>query len=145
MRHLIPLLTAGLCGIGGVQAASAQAVAAPEYAVVVGAGSAYQTIGELVQVGRGAVAGLKCGAGRGTPGCESFARSVGAKVEAVSYKATGAVIYDLASSQLDFGVLTIEDAKVSIANGKVRALAVGAMAPRSPLPGTPTLAEAGYR
>lgn len=102
--------------------ALAQDASGPQFAVVVGAGSAYETTAELVQVARSASAGLKCGAGRGTPGCDGFARATGAKVVTVNYKAAGAVANDLSDGQLDFGLLSAEDAKLWVGNGKVRVL-----------------------
>lgn len=119
MKFLLPLL---LCALSGLGDASAQVGQAPDYVVVVGVGSPYETMGELVQVGRSAAVGLMCGAGRGTPGCDGFARATGVKVQTVIYKGTMPVVNDAASQTLDFGLITLDDAKALVGKAKVRIL-----------------------
>ncbi len=119
MKYLLTFLICGLTGLGD---ASAQAALAQDYVLVVGAGSPYQTAGELVKAARSGAVGLLCGAGRGTPGCDGFAKATGVKVESVMYRGTIPVLNDVVSRSLDFGLISADDAKALVGNSKLRIL-----------------------
>ena len=119
MKYLLTFLICGLTGFGD---ASAQAAVTQDYVLVVPVGSPYQTAGELVKAGRSGAAGLLCGAGRGTPGCDGFARATGVKVDTVMYKGTIPVLNDLVSRSLDFGLISVDDAKALVGHAKLRIL-----------------------
>ena len=139
----------------GAAFASADCVAQPrrvqEYVVVVTSSSPHRDIQGLVSAVRANPGRLNCGAGHPgtTPGgkaaCESFAKSIGAEVTTVPYKSFKAMVGDLNGRMVDFGVLAPDDAQTWMTSGKLRALAVSVDGSPSPLPGVPTMAEAGFR
>lgn len=76
-------------------------------------------------------------------GRELFFNIAGLEMRDVMYKGQPAMLADIASSQVSFGVVTIALAEPQIAEGRFRALAIAPQ--RAPsLPDVPTLAEAGY-
>jgi tripartite-type tricarboxylate transporter receptor subunit TctC len=139
------ILTALLLASVAMQHVDAQSPQPQEFVLVVGAGSPYETIGEVIKAARSMEAGLTCGASRGTPGCDHFARLTSTKVTVVRYLHSQAVVNDLAGEQLGLGLLTLAEAKAGTEAGKLRALAVSTGASSSPLPGVPLLTAAGAR
>lgn len=77
-------------------------------------------------------------------GQELFFSLTGLKLRDVMYKGQPAMIPDIASGQISFGLVTIALAAPHIADGKFRALAISAPRRAPGLPDVPTLAEAGY-
>jgi tripartite-type tricarboxylate transporter receptor subunit TctC len=140
-----------LTALLGSTAADAQPRRLQEYVVVVKGSSAHYDLASLVAALKAKPAVMNCGAGHpgSTPGgkasCDSFGQSTGTSFSTVPYKSFKAMVSDLNAGQVDFGVLSVDEAQTWIASGKLRALLVSVGAERSPLPGVPTLAEAGFR
>ena len=151
MNKLAHPLVLALTALLGSTAADAQPRRSQEYVVVVKGASAHTDLASLVAALKAKPGVMNCGAGHpgSTPGgkasCDSFGQSTGTSFTTLPYKSFKAMVSDLNAGQVEFGVLSVEEAQTWIASGKLRAVLVSVGAERSPLPGVPTLAEAGLR
>jgi len=117
--------------------------------MVVGADSAYKTLGELVAAAKakpGTINLGHAGIGSGTHlSTEKFIAAANIKVVEVPFKGTPEVIAAILSHNVDGYWAPISAGLSNIKSGKLRALAV-TTAKRSPtLPEVPTIAEAGVK
>ncbi len=110
-----------------------------------------RTLAELVALGKTTPGKLAYGsAGTGSPtflGVRMLEEGTGAKFTHVPYKGVGAAYADLLGGQVQFLFPDVASAISHLKAGKLRALAVTALAVTQStevLPGTPTFAEAGF-
>ena len=140
-----------LLGVVLGSASNAQPVRSQEYVLVVPAASPHADVASLVAALRSKPDRLNCGAGHpgSTPGgkssCEGFGRSTGTSFTTVHYKSFKAMVGDLNAGMVEFGVLSVDEAQTWIRSGKLKALVVSVGGEPSPLPGVPTLREAGFK
>lgn len=145
------LLCIAVATLLGATAADAQPRRQQEYVLVVAGSSKHLDVASLVADLRANPGRTNCGAGHlgSTPGgresCNSFGRSTGTNFTTVPYRSFKDMVSDLNAGQVDFGVLSVDEAQTWITSGKLRAVVVSVGAERSPLPGVPTLLQAGFR
>ncbi len=77
-------------------------------------------------------------------GQELFFSQTGLEMQNVMYKGQPAMLTDIASGQISFGLVTIALAGPHLAEGRFKALAISAPKRSPDLPDVPTVAEAGY-
>ena len=132
--------TADFAGVG--------LIGAPPNLFVVPASSPVRTVAELVEYAKarpGAVNVSNPGMGSSNHlGQELFFSVAKVRMTDVMYKGQPAMIPDIASGQIGFGLLTIALAVPHIRDGRLRALAISAPRRSPELPDVPTIAEAGY-
>ncbi len=111
--------------------------------VVVGAGSPYKSIKDLIDRAKLTKDGINYGsAGIGTPqhlGMEMFKHVTGLNATHVAYKGSGPALMELMSGGLDVIMESTAAATPHIRSGKLRVLAVTSEKPVADLPDTPTL------
>ena len=144
-------LCIALATLLGATSADAQPRRQQEYVLVVAGSSKHMDIASLVAALRANPGGTNCGAGHtgSTPGgresCNSFGRSTGTSFTTVPSRSFKDMVSDLNAGMVEFGMLSLDEAQTWITSGKLRALVVSAGAEPSPLPGVPTLSQAGLR
>lgn len=118
-------------------------------AVVVGAGSPYATVADLVAAAKRQPDGIVFGsAGNGTPGHltgELFAKAAGIKLKHIPYRGSAPAVTDLLGGQIPLMFDPVQSILSQVQGGKLRALAVSSQERSPVLPQVPTLAEAGLR
>lgn len=118
-------------------------------AVVVGAGSPYATIADLVVAAKRQPESIVFGsAGNGTPGHltgELFAKAAGIKLKHIPYRGSAPAVTDLLGGQIPLMFDPVQSILSQVQGGKLRALAVSSQERSPVLPQVPTLAEAGLR
>ena len=106
-----------------------------------------RTLAELFDLGRKRSGGLSMG----TPGLGSPSHLLGARValaanaplQSIHYRG-GAPLADVLTGRVDFAVVTLSTSRAFLADKRLRALALDAVARWSELPDVPVLAEIGY-
>ena len=117
--------------------------------VVVGAGSPYATVADLVAAAKrqpGSIAFAS--AGNGTPGHltgELFAKAAGVQLKHIPYRGSAPAITDLLGGQIPLMFDPVQSILSQVQGGKLRALAVSSRERSPVLPQVPTLAEAGLQ
>lgn len=149
MKNSILIIAA--CMTLSLTTANAQPTGKQEYVLVVSGASPHADIAKLVAAIRAQPGRFSCGAGHpgnspgGRAACISFSRLIGVDFNTFPYKSFKDMVGEINAKQVDFGVLPLDEAQTWIASGKLRALAVNSGSSPSPLPGVPTLADAGFR
>jgi tripartite-type tricarboxylate transporter receptor subunit TctC len=118
-------------------------------AVVAGAGTAWNTVAELVAAARREPGTIVFGsAGNGTPGHltgEMFAKAAGIELKHVPYKGSAPAITDLLGGQIPLMFDPVQSVLQHVQSGRLRALAVSSRTRSPVLAQVPTLAESGLR
>lgn len=107
-----------------------------------------RTVGELVKLARGNPSGIIYGSTGFATGthltAEYFSSVTGVKMSHVPYKGDALAVIDLISGQISLGFFTPIVMSQHIRAGRLRAIAVTALARTRGLPQVPTVAESGY-
>jgi tripartite-type tricarboxylate transporter receptor subunit TctC len=122
-------------------------VAGQPMVVVVKAGSAYQTLADLVAAGKAKSISM-ASPGSGTVGHlagELFAQRAGFKFLHVPYKGAAPAVTDLIGGQVDFYLATPQAVIPLVTAGKLKAVAVTSLKRVPVLPDVPTVDESGYK
>ena len=107
-----------------------------------------RTLAELFDLGRKRSGGLSMG----TPGLGSPSHLLGARValaanaplQSIHYRGGAPMLADVLTGRVDFAVVTLSTSRAFLADKRLRALALDAVARWSELPDVPVLAEIGY-
>ncbi len=116
--------------------------------VIVPAESSVKTVADLVAAAKASPDGLDVA----TPGigtvshltAELFSRSAGIKLRHIPARGANAALMDIAAGRIPVMLSSIPTSLGLIQSGKVRAIAVSALARSPVLPNVPTIAEQGY-
>lgn len=116
--------------------------------VIVPADSSIKTMSDVVAAAKNSPDGLDVT----TPGigtvshltAELFARSAGIKLRHIPARGANSALMDIAANRIPLMLSSIPTALGLIQSGKVRAIAVSALARSPVLPNIPTIAEQGY-
>ncbi len=123
-------------------------IASAPLVIVVGAGSAYQSLKELIEKSRIKVNSLNFASpGNGTVAhlAGELLQSAGKfKAQHIPYKGFNIALSDVISGQVDMYMSSVPTIIGQIRTGKLRALAVTSMVRTDELPEIPTVAELGY-
>jgi tripartite-type tricarboxylate transporter receptor subunit TctC len=122
-------------------------VAGQPLVLVVKAGSAYNTLADLVAKAKAATLSM-ASPGSGTVGHlagELLAQRAGVKVLHVPYKGAAPAVTDLMGGQVDFYLATPQAVIPLVKANKLKALAVTSLKRVPVLPDVPTVDESGYR
>jgi tripartite-type tricarboxylate transporter receptor subunit TctC len=123
-------------------------IASAPLVIVVGAGSAYQSLKELIEKSRIKVNSLNFASpGNGTVAhlAGELLQSAGKfKAQHIPYKGFNIALSDVISGQVDMYMSSVPTIIGQIRTGKLRALAVTSIVRTDELPEIPTVAELGY-
>jgi tripartite-type tricarboxylate transporter receptor subunit TctC len=115
--------------------------------VLVPKNSPANSLQELLEIGRKKPGGLQFGTpGFGSPAhltAARMGRTTGTPISAVQYRGGTAMLPDLVSGRLDFGMASLAPAKSFYEDGKLKLLAIDADKRWPDLPNVPTIHEAG--
>lgn len=118
-------------------------------AVIVGSGTPYNSIGDLVAAAKKNPSSIVFGsAGNGTPGHltgELFAKAAGIEIRHVPYKGSAPALVDLIGGQIPLMFDPVQSVLSHVQGGRLRALAISSKQRSSVLPSIPTLNESGLR
>ena len=124
-------------------------VASQPMVLVVGAGSPYKTLADLVAAAKAKPGSLTmASAGTGTVGHLGgvlFGNRAGVKFLHVPYKGASAALTDVASGEVAMDFATPQSAVPLLQGKKLRAIAVTSAQRLAMLPEVPTVAESGYK
>jgi tripartite-type tricarboxylate transporter receptor subunit TctC len=123
-------------------------VADAPLAIVVGAGSPFKSLSDLVAAAKAKPKALNFGSpGNGTVAHltgELLQSSTGIQLEHIPYKGAALALSDVMAGRIDVFMSSVPSALAQVKGGKVRAIAVTSAKRVATLPDVPTVQEAGY-
>ncbi|MGJ7610845.1 MULTISPECIES: Bug family tripartite tricarboxylate transporter substrate binding protein [unclassified Variovorax] len=124
-------------------------VARTSLALVVGQGTPWHSLREVIAAARASPGGVRYGtfgAGSGPHlAGEMFALAAGVQLQPIPYRTTGQLLVALNSGDVELGIEVAGALAPQVAAGKLRAVAVLGAGRSAALPWVPTLAEQGLR